>query len=98
MLKFDNVVVRGIAACVPGHIRENRALSIFGEDGADNFIKSVGVESSRTAATSECSSDLCCAAAERLIAGLGWKKDEIGCLVFVTQTPDYVLPATSCLL
>lgn len=98
MLKFDNVVVRGIAACVPGHIRENRALSILGEDGADNFIKSVGVERVRTASSSECSSDLCAAAAERLIAGLGWNKDEIGVCVFVTQTPDYVLPATSCLL
>ena len=98
MLKFNNVVVRGIAACVPSCIRENRALSIFGEEGADNFIKSVGVERSRTASYSECSSDLCVAAAERLIAGLGWKRDDIECLVFVTQTPDYVLPATSCLL
>lgn len=98
MVKFDNVVVRGIAACVPGRIRENRALSIFGEDGADNFIKSVGVERSRTVSSSECSSDLCAAAAERLIADLDWKKEEIECLVFVSQTPDYVLPATSCLL
>lgn len=98
MLKFDNVAVKGIAACVPDHIRENRELSVFGDDGADAFINSVGVERVRMASSSECSSDLCVAAAKKLMAELGWKGEEIGCLVFVTQTPDYILPATSCLL
>lgn len=37
-------------------------------------------------------------AAEQLIADLGWDKKEIGALVFVSQTPDYILPATSCIL
>ena len=38
------------------------------------------------------------AAAERIIADLGWDKSDIEALVFVTQTPDYILPATSCVL
>ena len=37
-------------------------------------------------------------AAEKLIADLGWGKKEIEALVFVSQTADYVLPATACIL
>ena len=42
--------------------------------------------------------DLCYAAAEKLISDLGWNKDEIDILVFVSQHADYILPATACIL
>ncbi|UVV77833.1 hypothetical protein NXW84_10615 [Bacteroides fragilis] len=29
---------------------------------------------------------------------LKWNKNEIDALIFVSQTPDYILPATSCVL
>ena len=29
---------------------------------------------------------------------LSWKKESIDFLIFVSQTPDYVLPATACVL
>jgi 3-oxoacyl-[acyl-carrier-protein] synthase-3 len=43
-----------------------------------------------------CASDLCFAAADRLLDDLGWARDSIDALMFVSQTPDYRLPATSC--
>ena len=43
-------------------------------------------------------SDLCYAAAERLITDLGWDRSEIDALVFVSQTADYIQPATACIL
>jgi 3-oxoacyl-[acyl-carrier-protein] synthase-3 len=45
-----------------------------------------------------CASDLCFAAAERLLSQLEWDRSSIDHLVVVTQYPDYLLPATSCLL
>ncbi len=42
--------------------------------------------------------DLCCKAAEDLIRGLGWNAEDIDCLIFVSQTQDYILPATSCVI
>ena len=33
-----------------------------------------------------------------MIADLSWNKEEIEALIFVSQTADYVLPATSCIL
>jgi len=43
-------------------------------------------------------SDLCFAAAEKLLKKLDWKKAEIEILIFVSQSTDYYLPATSIIL
>ena len=45
-----------------------------------------------------CASDLCFAAAERLLTDLAVNRDEIDVLVFVSQTPDYRMPATAIIL
>lgn len=45
-----------------------------------------------------CASDLCEDAANRLLVDLKWDKQSVDALVFVTQTPDYILPATACTL
>ena len=95
---FPNVSLKGIAACVPKASIEIRSLEIFTEEEAEKFIGSTGVEHRRVAGHDICTSDLCFQAAERLITDLKWRKQEIDCLVFVTQTPDYDLPATSCIL
>jgi 3-oxoacyl-[acyl-carrier-protein] synthase-3 len=93
-----NVKLSGLSACVPKTISENRNLSVFQDTDAGKFIASTGVERRRIANSQTTTSDLCFYAAEKLIEDLNWKKDEIGCLIFVTQTPDYILPASSCIL
>jgi 3-oxoacyl-[acyl-carrier-protein] synthase-3 len=45
-----------------------------------------------------CASDLCFAAAEQLISDMAINKEEIDLLIFVSQTPDYKMPATSIIL
>jgi len=97
-LEIRNVKLSGIAACVPKTIEENLTLKLFHADEAEKFIASTGVERRRIADHSTTSSDLCSNAAQQLIEELGWEKDEIDCLVFVSQTPDYILPATACIL
>jgi len=96
-LSIPNVVVRGIAVCVPPFIDENSNYPISEEDRI-KLISTVGVARKRVADDSTCASDLCFNAAEKLIEELSWDKKEIDCLIFVTQTPDYILPATSCIL
>lgn len=66
--------------------------------GYEAFVSSTGIKSHRKSSSDVCTSDLCLAAAERLIDELKWDKSEIDALVFVSQTPDYDLPATSCIL
>lgn len=97
-LSISHVSIKGIAACVPGLVNENSALPVFGENGPDGFIKSTGIERRHIATEDICTSDLCFNAAEQLLNELNWSKDSIDCLIYVTQTPDYILPATSCVL
>ena len=97
-LEIKNVRIAGISACVPKEIEENLTLPLFSsEEEARKFIETTGVE--RRHISKQClTSDLCFHAAEKIISDLGWQKNDIDALVFVTQRPDYILPATSCIL
>lgn len=99
--EFKNVRIAGIAAGVP-----KRISSVLDKDSddvlavgtsAEDFVKATGVKERRTSPTLT-TSDLCCAAAEKLILDLKWNKEEIDAVIFVSQTPDYILPATSCII
>ena len=95
-LDIKNVSLKGISACVP--IATDNIAKVYKWDGASNFIDSTGIAARRRTDDSTTAADLCFHAAEKLIAQLSWDKSEIDAIVFVTQTPDYILPATSCLL
>lgn len=95
---IKNVSIAGITTCVPKNVEENTSLPFFKEGEAEKVILSTGIERRRIADTGVTSGDLSCKAAEELIAGLGWNKEDIDCLIFVSQTQDYILPATSCVI
>ena len=97
-LHIPSVSLKGVSACVPKNILENSGYPGFTAGEAEKFMVTTGVERRRISDPDVCTSDLCFHAAERLIQDLGWAKEDIDCLIFVTQTPDYILPATSCLL
>lgn len=94
-LHCPNIRIAGIAAGVPKTVVKTKSRNPKYSD--EEFIKSVGVAEKRIDDT-QCTSDLCCAAAEQLIRDLHWDKQEIGTLIFVSQFPDYILPATACIL
>ncbi len=98
-LKIENVKIAGLAACVPPKRLDNMDSKLV-EDRheLEKYIETTGVRYRYVAEDGICSSDLCLAAAERLIADMQIDKSEIGCLIMVTQTPDYIFPATACIL
>jgi len=73
---------------------------VAGLDPADalKIGAGTGVLRRHVAPPGMCTSDLCFAAAEKLLGDLGWERDTIDAVIVVTQTPDYNQPATSCLL
>lgn len=97
-LSFPNVSVVGMSACVPKEIDDNRTSPLIADEERENLIASIGIIQKRIAPDGVTSSDLCYEAAEKLIADLHWDKGEIDALIFVSQTPDYILPATACVL
>ena len=97
-LEFDNVRIAGMSAGVPSQVVDNLSIQQDGRKySSEIFVKESGVRKRRYSAVL-CTSDLCCEAAEKLIADLGWNKDEIGALAFVSQSADYMLPCTACIL
>lgn len=100
-LEFKNVRIAGIAAGVPKNVASNLHPSaddnISKEYTPEEFVKTTGVIERRVSTTLT-TSDLSYAAAEQLIKDLNWNKEEIGALLFVSQTADYILPATACIL
>lgn len=98
-IKFDGVGVTAIAAAVPRHIINNYEYTdFFSKDEVKQVVDKIGIYERRFADTNTCSSDLCFAAAERLIADNKIDRSEIDLLIFISQTPDYRMPATSILL
>ena len=100
IVKYNNVGITAMAACVPQNIIDNYRydLDIWPEEEVRNVVDKVGVVERRFVDDKTCASDLCFAAAERLIADNNIDKREIDLLVFLSQTPDYRMPATSILL
>lgn len=96
---FKNVKISGVSACVPENVEENSALALFQSAAEyERFVATTGIERRHVVKGGVCSSDLCLKAAERLLDKLGWDRKEVDCLLFVSQTPDYILPATACVL
>ena len=93
-----HIKLSGIAASVPRQTEDNKDFALLSENERELFIKTVGIRYRRVAPKGMTSSDLCLAAAEKLLDTLKWKRDEVQALVFVTQTPDYIIPNTSSLL
>ncbi len=93
-----HIKLSGLAASVPKQVEDNKDFALLSENERDLFIKTVGIRYRRVAPQGVTASDLCLAAAEKLLHDLQWNREEIKALVFVTQTPDYIIPNTSSLL
>lgn len=99
ILKFEQVGIKGMAAAVPAQIISTREYTAhFPAKDIAEIADKTGIEERRFAPEGMCASDLVFAAAEKLISDLKINKEEIDLLVFVSQTPDYRMPATSVLL
>ena len=91
------VRLAGVASAVPDRTRNVAdEAPVFGEADAARVSDSLGVRNRHVVFDGLCASDLCFAAADRLLGDLGWARDSVDALLFVSQTPDYRLPATSC--
>lgn len=96
---IEHVRIAGLASAVPENIQTLDDLANqFGEQEAHKIAESIGVRSRRVASEKMCASDLCHAAAEKLLAEMDWDPESIRGLIFVSQTPDYRSPATACTL
>lgn len=98
-LDFEGVGVVALAAAVPRTVIDNyRYTEHFPAGDVREIVDKIGVRERRFADDATTASDLCCAAAGQLLSDNRVARDEIDLLIFVSQTPDYRMPATSILL
>lgn len=88
-----------IAVHFPSKIETNEDLKRDNPKWDMELIASkTGIHQRYIADEDECSSDLGVAAAQKLFADFNIDPSSIDFLLFCTQTPDYPLPTTSCLI
>ncbi len=96
---FECSQIAGIAAAVPGNaIPLSQFTKQWGEKEVANVIASTGITQIRQAPAGMTASDLCQSAAQRLLHALNFPAGDIDGIVFVSQTSDYIMPATSAVL
>ncbi len=99
-ITFEGIGIKAIAASVPPCIvKTAEQTKYFSEEQLTGFISTTGIDERRVTAEGVTAGDLCKQAAETLLTNLGTEiKEKISCLLFVSQTPDYRMPNTACIL
>lgn len=98
-LLFSNIGIAGLAAAVPKDTVNNLTYTqYFNPEDVKEIVAKTGIRERRFAPAGVCSSDLCFAAADKLLTDLKVDRNEIDLLIFISQTPDYRMPATSVIL
>jgi 3-oxoacyl-[acyl-carrier-protein] synthase-3 len=98
LFSIKHIRLAGICAVVPGKTESNLDYDSITTEERQRLIKYVGIERRRVAPDGITTSDLCFEAADNLIRKLGWDTAEIQIVIFVSQSPDYYLPATAVIL
>lgn len=97
--KISNIKVRGIVCAVPDNRTEmRRHTDLFPAEDLQRLEKQTGVTATYTVLEKQTASDVCCEAANTLLDKLGWERESIGALIYVSTNFDYHEPATASVL
>ena len=99
LAKLNGVKLRGVSTSVPARIYDTLRDTVnFDPKELKKVVSMVGVKQRRVVDQNTCASDLCLKSARDLVEKLEWDLKSIDALIMVTQSPDYFLPSTSCLI
>ena len=92
------VYIKDIAYYLPERVLTNEQLAAeFPEWTTDKIAQKVGISERHIAAPDETASTMAIQAAERLFAN-GHDRSKIDFVLLCTQSPDYMLPSSACLV
>lgn len=95
LFSVDKVSIAGLAAAVPKNTEHNKDYPYHTDLEHKQFLKTTGIESRRIVNDHTTAADLCYRATEDLLDKLNWEKESINILIFISQTPDYLIPGTA---
>ncbi len=86
-----------ISSCLPEARVSNEELARLVEGWTDEKIfQKTGIRTRAVVGEGECASDLACGAAQKILTPSD--RNDVDFLLFCTQSPDYPLPTSACLL
>jgi|SRR6185312_1719619 3-oxoacyl-[acyl-carrier-protein] synthase-3 len=95
---IKNVRYRGLVSCVPKSTISNLDCAESRKSERERLVRNIGILNRRLCRPWQYFSDLAQLAAERLLDAIEWKKEDIDALIVVTQSPDYLIPATAIII
>lgn len=91
--------IAGVEYALPRKILDNNQLAKeFPGWSAEKILAKTGIRERRIAEADECASDFAVQASNRLLESGVCKREDIDYLLYCTQSPDYLLPSTACLV
>lgn len=89
--------IHSLAYYLPKNTLDNKRLSEeFPEWEADKILEKVGIRNRHIVAANETALDLAFNAAEKVLAN--FERESVDFLLLCTQSPDYLLPTSACIL
>lgn len=96
---IEHAEIVGLCCALPGESVPIQELNVaFSEKELTKFMKMTGISQMHRVNQSQTTADLCELAASKLLDDLGWESSSVGGIIFLSQTPDYIMPATACIL
>lgn len=91
--------IKQVAYCLPDEVVTNEAIvSEFPEWSVEKITEKVGVNQRHVASTGQTATDLAEKAAIKLFEEGGLDRSSVDFIILCTQSPDYFLPTSACLL
>jgi len=91
--------IKGISCYLPEKILTNEdLLKDFPEWSVDKVASKIGITQRHIAGEKETAADMAVAAAEMLFSEYNFDRRKIDFILLCTQSPDYFLPATACII
>jgi 3-oxoacyl-[acyl-carrier-protein] synthase-3 len=91
--------IKAISTYLPQRIETVDDLEeMFPEWSSKRISEKTGIFSRHISADDEFSSHMAVAASRKLFVSTGIQPEDVDCLILVTQTPDFILPTTACLV
>jgi len=98
-MRKGRATIEAISSYLPeGKLTNAELAEEFGDWDADKILQKTGIAIRSVAAVDECASDLGVAAAKRLFERGACSATDVDFLLFCTQSPDYFMPTTACLI
>lgn len=91
--------ISALAYQVPDKILTHQELQTrYGSEKMDRLAESTGIYNRRVSSDDEIASDLAFKCAKRILDSEKFDRNSIDLIIVATQTPDYLLPTTACIM